>query len=90
MEPVFSYLSKWSKRSDAFSKVQGVYAAAALILLFGAGLISLLDPRLGQSIAFFALVAGLTFIGNGVIWAITRTFIIPYIEAKAPKQGRKK
>lgn len=90
MDSIIRYIATWNQTADAFSKVQAVYATLALALLFIAGLIGLIDPRLGQTIGFFALIGGLTFIGNGVIWALTRTFVVPYLDKKAPKSTRKK
>lgn len=90
MQSVYLYLAKWNKQSDSFGKLQAVYAVLALLLFFAAGIIALINPSLGQSVAFYALVALLTFVGNGVLLAIIRTFVVPHIEANAPKPTRKK
>lgn len=90
MQSVYTFLAKWNKTSDPFGKIQAVYIALAVALLFVAGVIALVNPALGQSAAFYALVAALTFVGNGVIWALVRTFVVPHIEANTPKPARKK
>ena len=90
MQSVYTFLAKWNKGSDPLGKIQAAYALIALALIFIAGIIALISPALGQSAAFYALIAALTFVGNGVIWAIIRTFVVPHIEANAPKSSRKK
>lgn len=90
MDTLFSYIAKWSQSADAFAKVQAAYAFLAIILLIVAGFISLLDPRLGQTVGFFALISGLTLIANGVVWALVRTFVVPYLDKKYPAKSTRK
>ncbi len=90
MQSLYTFLAKWNKTTDSLSKVQGTYAVLAISLLFIAGLVSLMQPNLGQSILFLAIVAGLAFIANGVIWSIVRTFVVPHVEKNAPAPTRKK
>lgn len=89
MQNVFKFLAKWNTNSDSLAKVQSVYLVLAVALVFIAGLIALVSPAAGQTAAFYALIAALTFVGNGVIWALVKTFAIPYIERHAPKTRKK-
>lgn len=89
MQNVFKFLAKWNTTSDALAKVQAVYLLLVVALIFIAGLIALVSPAAGQTAAFYALVAALTFVGNGVIWALVKTFAIPHIEKHAPKARKK-
>jgi len=90
MDTLYTFLAAWNKKSDNLAKLQGAYAVLAVVLFVVAGITSLAQPQLGQSILFFAMVAGLTFVGNGVIWALLRTFAIPHIEKNKPAASRKK
>ena len=90
MESLYTFLAKWNKETDSLTKTQGVYGVLALSLLVVAGLVSLIDDNLGRSILFLAFVAGLTFIANGVVWALVRTFVVPRIEKNKPTPTRKK
>lgn len=90
MQSLYTFLAKWNKTTDSLAKVQGTYAVLAVSLLLIAGLVSLMHRNLGQSILFLAIVAGLAFVANGVIWAIVRTFVVPHIEEKKPTPTRKK
>lgn len=90
MQAIYSFLAKWNKTTDSFTKLQGLYAVIAIAMLLIAGLIALINPALGQSAAFYAVLATLTFIANGVLWALLRTFVLPHIEARTAKTSRKK
>lgn len=90
MQSLYTFLAQWNKTSDSLAKVQAAYGVLAIALLLIAGLVSLAQPNLGQSILFLAIVSGLAFIANGVIWSIVRTFVVPHIESKTPAPKRKK
>ncbi len=87
---MYALLAKWNKTSNPFAKTQAAYVTIAVLLIFIAGISSLINPAFGQAVAFYALIAILTFVGNGVIWAIIRTFVVPHIEANTQRSGRKK
>ena len=90
MHPIMKYLTKWNSSTDNLAKLQAAYGVLALATLLIAGLVSLIHYNLGQSILFLAIVFGLTFIGNGVVWALVRTFALPHIEKAKPTSTRKK
>ncbi len=70
--------------------MQGAYLVVAAALFIIAAFTSLIHPPLGQAILFLALVAILTFIGNGVIWSLVYTFVVPYLEKRKVVTKRKK
>lgn len=90
MQNVYTYLAKWSKNRDAFAMLQGAYGVLAAVLLLIAAFVSLLNASLGQAIIFYAFVAALTFVGNGVMWAILKTFVVPAVEKHTPKTTTRK
>ena len=90
MQPIYEFLAKWNKTSDSLTKEQASYATLAVVTFLLAAVVSLVNQNLGQSILFLAIVLGLTFIANGVMWALVRTFAVPHIEKNAPKIPRKK
>lgn len=90
MQPIMTYLAKWNKGNDSLAKLQSTYAVLAFAMLLLAGLVSLINQNLGQSILFLAFVLLLTFIGNGIIWSLLRTFVVPHVEASKPTTTRKK
>lgn len=89
MQSIKDFLIEWNKNSDSFAKVQGVYVVIVAACVVLAGFTALLNAPLASAIAFYALVAGLAFIGNGVILSITKTFIVPRIDARTPKPRKR-
>lgn len=90
MEPIMTFLAKWNKGNDSLAKLQGTYAVLAIAMVLLAGLVSLINQNLGQSILFLAFVLLLTFIGNGIVWSLLRTFVVPRIKESKPSTTRKK
>lgn len=82
-------LQTWNKSTDAFGKQQAGYVVLAVALFLLAGIISLINYNLGQTVLFFAFIAGLTFVANGVMTAIIRTFVVPALDTPAVKSRKK-
>lgn len=89
MDTFKEFLVAWNKRTDAFSKVQGGYAALAVALFFLAAVVSLMNNNLGRTMLFFSLISILTFVANGVMWALYRTFVEPWLTRKNGKPSQK-
>lgn len=89
MKSLKKELQTWSTTNDSFTKLQHAYVAIAATALVAAGIIGLINYSLGQSILFLALCATLVFIGNGVVWALMRTFIVPSTDTAAPRTRKK-
>lgn len=90
MKPFQQLLDQWNTTHDSFSKLQHAYVAIAVVSFLTAGIIGLMNYRLGQSILFIAMCATLVFVGNGVVWALMRTFVVSRIATKKPAPTRKK
>lgn len=88
MKEFSSLIAAWNKQTSSFSKLQHAYAALTIIMLIIAGIIGLINYRLGQGLLFLSLFSLTVFVANGVIWALVRTFIIA--QPKKPTQTRKK
>lgn len=82
-------LVAWNKKTDNFAKLQAGYAALAAGLFLLAGIVGLIQYSLGQTLLFFALILTLTFVANGVMFALIRTFIAPTIERSDVKARKK-
>lgn len=89
MKPVTDYLEKWNKQNDSIGKLQGAYAALAVIALIVAGIVGLVNDNLGQSILFLAFVLAMAFVGNGVVWALLQTFVVARLVKPAAKPRKK-
>lgn len=83
MKSIRAFLSNWNTTYSDRTKLQHGYAVLAVISLIVAGLVSLINYNLGQSLLFIAIVVTLVFIGNGVVWALINTFIIPTVPPRS-------
>ncbi|HMS93474.1 MAG TPA: hypothetical protein PKD28_03740 [Candidatus Saccharibacteria bacterium] len=88
MKSIRTFLTHWNVTYSDRTKLQHAYAALAVISLIVAGIISLINYSLGQSFLFISIVTVLVFIGNGVVWALINTFVIPSTPTR-PRQSKK-
>ena len=86
MEELREFFKQWNAKSSEFAKLQHTYIVVAVIAVLLAGLTSLVNYRLGQSILFVAICAALVFIANGVVWAMLRTFILNHLQNSRRKK----
>ena len=82
METLFSLLREWNKSSNERAKLQHAYLAIIIVLVVLAGLITLLNPLLGNTIVSFAGFLALAFLTNAVLWALLKSFVIDRITTK--------
>ena len=88
MKALLDMLRQWNITHGDFGKLQHAYILVALLGLVGAGIIGLVNYRLGQSILFLATAAALVFIANVVVWALLQTFVITRLTP--PTKSRKR
>ncbi|MBP6880183.1 hypothetical protein KBC31_00975 [Candidatus Saccharibacteria bacterium] len=65
------YLS-WKKKND-FKKVQAVYGAFVLLGLVVAGLVSLLNQHVGETLVEVVKYAAIITIVNTLVWAVVNS-----------------
>ncbi len=75
-------LKGWNKANDRHAKLQHAYLTLAAVLLVTAGLASLVNYRLGQSILFLSGAAALVFLANAVVWALTDSFVLSRLQKR--------
>lgn len=88
MKSIRAFLANWNTTYSDRTKLQHGYAVLAIISLIVAGLVSLINYSLGQSLLFIAIITVLVFISNGVVWALINTFVIPS-SSHRPRQNKK-
>lgn len=88
MNTFYTSLAEWNRSVDRFTKVQAAYGVLTVALFTIAAFISLVNQALGQAIVFYACIAGLTFIANGVVAALVNTFVTPRLQV-AQKKSKK-
>ena len=88
MKTIRTSIAHWNKTYSDRAKLQHSYAILAMFSLIIAGIISLINYNLGQSLLFVAVVTVLVFIANGVVWALINTFIVP-LASNRPRPTKK-
>jgi cell division protein FtsW (lipid II flippase) len=89
MEAFKKTLAEWNNRTDTFTKTQAGYAVLAVAIFILAGIVSLFQYNLGQTLLFFSALLALTFIANGVMSAVIRTYIVSKDAAPVSKARKK-
>ena len=77
MKSIRTLLAAWNSTYTDRTKLQHTYLVLTVLTVIVAGIIGLINYQLGQSLLFLAIVLALVFIGNGVVWALLYTFVIP-------------
>lgn len=85
-ESIKSALESWNSYSSERQKLQHTYLAVAVIVVFGSGLISLINAELGHDIVRVALLAVMVFFTNALVWNLLQSSLL----SKLPKKPRKK
>lgn len=75
-------LRDWNKTTGERAKLQHCYAVLVVITTIVAGLVTLLNAELGHTIILCAGFLLLAFIGNAVIWALLKSFVLDRLAAK--------
>jgi protein-S-isoprenylcysteine O-methyltransferase Ste14 len=76
IQTIHEMLVDWNKSHDARTKLQYAYGVTGAGLVLIAGLVSLVNYNLGQSILFVAGVLIVIFIANAILWALLESFVI--------------
>lgn len=75
-EVVKNGLSNWNKNSDNRQKLQSSYLFISIFFLLVAGVISLINHNLGQTLMLASTVSFIIFLINSAVWALLYTFVI--------------
>lgn len=85
-ENIKSVLESWNTSTGERQKLQHSYLVIAVIVVFGAGLVSLINAELGQDIVKIALFAVAVFLANAVVWNLLQSALL----TKLAKKSRRK
>jgi len=79
-------LIKWSNSTTERHKLQHSYLAITIVVILIAGIVSLINAKLGHKLTYIALAAFSIFIINALVWNLLSSIVI----AKIPKRIRHK
>ena len=85
---IVEILEKWNGTTDSRQKIQHAYAVGGIIILVVAGLISLVNYDLGQSLLSVSLIAIAIFFINAVVWALLTSFVLLRLKSSGQKPAR--
>lgn len=86
IESVKESLVKWSSTTNERAKLQHVYMTLAVALVFGAGIVGLMNHALGQNILVVAIISAGIFLANAVVWALLQSAVL----GRLPRQTSSK
>lgn len=78
-------LKVWNDSTDTRQKLQHTYIVSALALVFGAGVVGLINYELGQNILLAAFICLAAFLANAITWALLQSFIL--LRLSEPKRA---
>jgi hypothetical protein len=83
---MYNGLLEWNRTNDDRQKLQHVFLVIAILSVVLAGLVSLIDPVIGQDILVVTLVSGGIFLINAVIWSLVESAVIARLSGRRKKQ----
>lgn len=85
-ENMKTLLIDWNATTSERQKLQHAYLVIAFAVVMLAGLISLIDADLGQTVVRVALVAVIIFVANALVWSVLLSAVITKLPIKAKKK----
>lgn len=83
-------LSEWERTTSSREKLQHAYLLTAIIFLFVAGIVGLINYELGQKLLLIAILAVGMFVVNAVAWALLQSFVLLRINNRTTRDKHKK
>lgn len=84
-EVIRSYFISWNAATSERQKLQHAYITLTVIGVLAAGLISLVNPKLGHRVVVAALFAFAIFLANAFVWNFLQSSFVSRISQK-PKR----
>lgn len=66
----------WNSSKSERQKLQHTYLVLAVVTIFVAGFISLVNANLGHTIVLYGFAAIVIFIANGVVWNLVHSIVL--------------
>lgn len=85
-ENIKSALQSWNASASERQKLQHIYLVIAVIIVFGAGIVSLINADFGHELVKFALYAVIIFLANATVWNLLQSSFL----SKIPKKSSRK
>ena len=76
----------WNSSKSERQKLQHSYLVLAVITIFVAGLISLVNADFGHTVVLYGFAATVIFLVNGVVWNLVHSIILSKLSSKPRKK----
>ncbi len=87
-ELLMDSLESWNANKSERQKLQHTYLVLIVIVVLIAGVVSLVNGDLGQTIVRLALIALLTYSVNAIVWNLLQSSVLDKLSDK-PKSKKK-
>ena len=86
LQSIRESLENWNSSKNERQKLQHLYLALTVVVIFCAGIFTLFNPEFGQTTAVFAFVALVVYIVNGVVWNLAESVLLSKLGRKAKRK----
>jgi hypothetical protein len=83
-ETLLTVITQWNQRTTDRQKLQHTYVALLFVVIFIAGIVSLVNDTRSRQLMYVALALIITVVTNFVIWSLLKTTVLD----KLPRQNR--
>jgi cell division protein FtsW (lipid II flippase) len=82
VQTILDSLTEWNRSKTERQKLQHTYVALTILIIFTAGLISLINADLGHSLVLYGIGALVIFVVNGVVWNLLNSIVLSKLSSK--------
>ena len=86
LQSIRESLESWNSTKNERQKLQHLYLILTVVVIFGAGVITLLNPDLGHTAAVFGIAALAIYIANGIVWNLAESVLLSKLGRKAKRK----
>lgn len=82
LQSIRETLENWNSAKNERQKLQHLYLILTIVIIFGAGVITLFSPDLGHTAAVFGIAALVVYITNGIVWNLAESVLLSKISRR--------
>lgn len=89
MESISEILRRWNKSTSERVKLQHVYLFIMVVMTVVAGVVALINAKLGHQLILISGIALVAFLANAVVWALTRVYVVAHLIERKRSAGKR-
>ena len=83
---LYNAVLEWHRNTNDRQKLQHCYLLIVVASVLVAGLVSLIDARIGQDMLIIPLVGGAIFLVNAIVWSLLDSIFIARLTGRRKRQ----